>query len=127
MDRIDLQVWMHPVPTEAVARRLKAESSREVAIRVRAARLRQAERFREEGISTNAEMSNRQSERHCRLDDECRRTLEDIMRRTGMSLRAWFRIIKVARTIADLEGEERIRPGHILEAAGYRLLDRGKI
>lgn len=127
MDRIDLQVWMHPVPTEAVARRLKAESSREVALRVRAARLRQAERFREEGISTNAEMSNRQSERHCRLDDECRRTLEDIMRRTGMSLRAWFRIIKVARTIADLEGEERIRPGHILEAAGYRLLDRGKI
>lgn len=127
MDRIDLQVWMHPVPTEAVVRRLKAESSREVALRVRAARLKQAARFREEGISTNAEMSNRQSERHCRLDDECRRTLEDIMRRTGMSLRAWFRIIKVARTIADLEGEERIRPGHILEAAGYRLLDRGKI
>lgn len=127
MDRIDIQVWMHPVPTEAVIRRAKAEGSREVARRVSAARRRQAERFEGEGICTNAEMSNRQTERHCPLDEECRHTLERIMENTGMSLRAWFRIIKVARTIADLEGEERIRPGHILEAAGYRLLDRGKI
>lgn len=127
MDRIDLQTWMHPVPTEAVLRRVKAESSSEVASRVRAARLRQARRFSGEGISTNAEMSNRQTEKFCPLDDECRRTLESIMNSTGMSLRAWFRIIKVARTIADLEGEERIRPGHLMEAAGYRLLDRGKI
>lgn len=127
MDRIDLQVWMHPVPTEAVTRRGKAESSREVARRVCSARSRQAARFKGEGISTNAEMSNRQTEKYCPLDEECRQTLERIMKSTGMSLRAWFRIIKVARTIADLEGEERIRPGHIMEASGYRLLDRGKI
>ncbi len=127
MDRIDLQVWMHPVPTEAVTRRDKAESSREVARRVCSARSRQAVRFKGEGISTNAEMSNRQTEKYCPLDEECRQTLERIMKSTGMSLRAWFRIIKVARTIADLEGEERIRPGHIMEASGYRLLDRGKI
>ncbi len=127
MDRIDLQVWMHPVPTEAVIRRGKAESSLLVANRVCAARRRQAERFVAEDISTNAEMSNRQTERHCPLDEECRRAMEKIMENTGMSLRAWFRIIKVARTIADLEGEERIRPGHIMEAAGYRLLDRSKV
>lgn len=127
MDRIDLQVWMHPVPTEAVTRRGKAESSREVARRVCSARSRQAARFKGEGISTNAEMSNRQTEKYCPLDEECRQALERIMKSTGMSLRAWFRIIKVARTIADLEGEERIRPGHIMEASGYRLLDRGKI
>lgn len=127
MDRIDLQVWMHPVPTEAVTRRGKAESSREIARRVCSARSRQAARFKGEGISTNAEMSNRQTEKYCQLDEECRQTLERIMKSTGMSLRAWFRIIKVARTIADLEGEERIRPGHIMEASGYRLLDRGKI
>lgn len=127
MDRIDLQVWMHPVPTEAVMHRGRSESSREVAKRVSAARRRQAARFAGEGICTNAEMTNRQTERHCPLDDECRSTLEKIMENTGMSLRAWYRIIKVARTIADLEDEERIRPGHIMEAAGYRLLDRGKV
>ena len=127
MDRIDLQVWMHPVPAETVIRHGKAESSSAVALRVQKARLRQIARFAGEGISTNAEMSNRQTEKFCPLDDECRCALESILKSTGMSLRAWFRIIKVARTIADLEGAESIRPGHLMEAAGFRLLDRSKI
>ena len=79
MDRIDLQVWMHPVPTEAVTRRGKAESSREVARRVCSARSRQAARFKGEGISTNAEMSNRQTEKYCPLDEECRQALEGLV------------------------------------------------
>ena len=127
MDRIDLQVWMHTVPPEVAARGGKRESSAEVARRVLAAREIQRRRFRDEGIGTNAEMSNRQVRKYCPLSAECTAALEKIMSGSGMSLRAWFRIIKLARTIADLEGGESISPDHIREAAAFRLLDRDKI
>ena len=69
-------------------------------------------------------MSNRDIERFCPLSDTCRETLERLMTKMGFSMRAYFRIIRVARTIADLEGAEDIRPEHLLEAASYRFLDR---
>ena len=69
-------------------------------------------------------MDIKQTERFCPLDEDCRKTLENLMVKMGFSMRAYFRIIKVARTIADLEGARDISPAHLLEAASYRFLDR---
>ena len=124
MDRIDLHVWMHPVPADRIVRAQKAESSEAVAARVLKARIAQKHRFAAEDIATNAEMSLKQLERFCPLSESCRIALEGLMTKMGFSMRAYFRIIKVARTIADLEGAGDIRPAHLLEAASYRFLDR---
>lgn len=124
LDRIDLHVWMHPVPADRIVRAQKAEPSEVVAARVRKARIAQKHRFATETFSVNAGMGNRQIERYCPLGEACRTTLENLMSRTGFSMRAYFRIIRVARTIADLEGADDIRPVHLLEAASYRFLDR---
>ena len=136
MDRIDLQLWIHPVGTSALIEGRKGEPSADIARRVRLARDLQRERFRGEGIFTNAEMSSRQLERFCVLDDDCKDTLERIIDRLGLSARAYTRIIRIARTIADLEAVAEalrsgaapvagpIRSAHLLEAAGYRFLDR---
>ena len=69
-------------------------------------------------------MSNKQIEKYCPLDKACLDTLGNIMEQMKLSMRAYFRIIRVARTIADLEGTPDIRPGHLLEAASFRFLDR---
>ena len=133
MDRIDLQIWVKslsavellglagggPLPQE--------ESSAAIAARVARARAVQEARFEGTGIHTNAAMSARQIEQYCRLSEECRRTLEKILDRMGLSARAYTRILKVARTIADLAGEPDILPAHLLEAAGFRFLDRRKL
>lgn len=84
----------------------------------------QKKRFAGEPIFTNAEMDNKQIEKYCPLSDACRTALEKIMNRSHMSMRAFYRIIRVARTIADIDGSEEIMPGHIVEAAGYRFLDK---
>ena len=72
-------------------------------------------------------MNARQIERYCALSDECRKTLEKILDRMGLSARAYTRILKVARTIADLAAEPDILPAHLMEAAGFRFLDRRRI
>ena len=84
----------------------------------------QHERLRADGIFSNSQMSPRQIRRHCPLDAECERMLESAMTRLGLSARAYDRILKVSRTIADLEGLEEIRPAHVAEAVSYRSLDR---
>ena len=127
LDRIDIHLWMHPVPPGKLVNRQKGESSAAVAARVLAARSVQAERFRDEGIATNSEMDSRQLERYCPLDDECKDLCEKLILRQGLSARAFTRIIKVARTIADLAGERNILPQHLAEASGYRFLDRRNI
>ena len=124
LDRIDLQVWMRSVPADKIVRAQKAEPSEAVAARVLKARIAQKHRFATEPVTTNAEMSVRQVERYCPLNEACRTTLENLMAKMGFSMRAYYRIIKVARTIADLEGAADIRPAHLLEAASYRFLDR---
>ena len=124
MDRIDLHLWMHPVPAERIMRAQKAEPSEAVAARVLKARIAQKHRFATDDIAVNAEMSLKQIEHYCPLSEACRTTLENLMVKMGFSMRAYFRIIRVARTIADLEGSGDIRPAHLLEAASYRFLDR---
>ena len=124
LDRIDLHVWVNPVDTRRLIDRPKAESSAAVASRVAAARQVQAERFRAEGINTNAEMSNAQMEKYCPLSDDCKTLLENIIERLGLSARAYSRIVRISRTLADLAGQRDILPVHISEAAGYRFLDR---
>ena len=127
MDRIDIQLWMHPVESRQLVERRPAESSAVVAERVLKAREIQRKRFAGDGIFCNAAMNNRLIERYCPLDKECRELLETIIDRMGLSARACTRIIKLARTIADLAGSPDIRPEHLSEAAGYRFLDRQNI
>ena len=124
MDRIDLQVWMRPVDSGRILQAGKAEPSSEIAKRVMKARLTQKFRFAGEPILTNSEMTNKMIERYCPLSEECRRTMAEMIARMGLSMRAYFRIIKVARTIADLAGSDDIKVAHLVEAAGYRFLDR---
>lgn len=133
MDRIDIQVFLSPVDPGKLVARSKAESSAEVAARVRKARDIQIARFAEEnnvddmGTFCNAAMSNRMIEKYCRLSDGCKEILEKIINNMGLSARACNRIIRLARTIADLSGKEDILPEHIIEAAGYRFLDKQSI
>ena len=127
MDRIDIQLWMHPVDSRQLVERRHAESSAVVAARVLKAREIQRRRFEGDGIFCNAAMNNRLIEKYCPLDKDCKELLERIIDRMGLSARACTRIIKLARTIADLAGEPDIRPEHLSEAAGYRFLDRQNI
>jgi len=124
MDRIDIQCWLHTVPSESIMNARKGECSADIAARVLKARIEQKNRFVKEDINTNAEMSNKQIERYCPLSDACKETMARLMNALGLSMRAYFRIIKVARTIADLAGERDILSRHLVEAAGYRFLDR---
>jgi len=92
--------------------------------RVIAARERQRSRLTEEKIFSNAEMTPRMIRRYCRIDSDSEQMLERAMTRLGLSARAYDRILKVSRTIADLEGWDEIRSAHVAEAVGYRSLDR---
>lgn len=124
LDRIDVHLWLHPVASQKMLENRKGESSAEVAARVLKARIAQKHRFAKEEIFTNAEMDNRCIEKYCVLSPACREALEKLMERMQLSMRAFYRIIRVARTIADLDGAEDIKPGHIVEAASYRFLDK---
>lgn len=124
MDRIDLQVWVKSPLASDILSTGKAESSALIAARVAKTRERQQLRFKGEEIFTNAGMNNRMIEKYCPLDDECRNLLNSLIEKTGLSMRAYFRIIRVARTIADMDDEQNILPHHLMEAAGYRFLDR---
>ena len=124
MDRIDLHVEITPVSREELSSTEPAEASEVVRERVMRARERQAERFRGTGIYTNTMMSSAMLRQFCPLSDSARRLLDGAMERLQLSARAYDRIIKVARTIADLEGAEDISPLHISEAITYRSLDR---
>ena len=129
MDRIDIQLWMSPVDPRRLVERPEAESSAAVAARVLRAREIQRRRFEKGGdsIFCNAAMNNRQIEKYCPLSPSCKAVLERVIERMGLSARACTRIIKLARTIADLAGNPDILPQHISEAAGYRFLDKQNI
>lgn len=127
MDRIDIQLWMKPIDPKKLVNRAPAEASAVVAERVMKARDIQKERFRDEGIFCNAGMTNRMIDKYCRLDKECQQLLEKVIEHMGLSARACSRILKLARTIADLEGVENITAAHLTEAASYRFLDKQQL
>lgn len=127
MDRIDLQLVVPRIEARRLVDRKPAESSAAIAARVLKAREIQRKRFEGEGIFCNSAMNNRQTEKFCPLDRNCKELLERIIDTMGLSARACNRIIKLARTIADLDGARDIMPQHLSEAAGYRFLDRQNI
>lgn len=126
LDRIDIHVDVPAVRFKELADRgaPEGEDSATVRARVIAARARQLERFRGSPVFANAQMPPRFIRRYCRLDAAGERLLEQAMTRQGLSARAYDRILKVSRTVADLEASEEIRPRHVSEAVGYRSLDR---
>ncbi|MDF0645883.1 MAG: YifB family Mg chelatase-like AAA ATPase [Nitrospira sp.] len=124
-DRIDIHIEVPPVPVrEFHDRGAEPESSSAIRTRVLEARSRQSARYRDDGIHTNAQLKPRLVKRYCGLDHSGRELLERAMVRLGLSARAHGRILRVARTIADLAGCERIDSVHVAEAVQYRSLDR---
>lgn len=126
LDRIDIHVEVPPVAYRDLRNASVSESSVVIRERVTAARHRQTLRFAGEKIRTNAQMQNRHIKKYCAIDDASARLLEAAVEKFGLSARAYNRVLKIARTIADLAGEAGISPEHIAEAVQYRSLDRNK-
>ena len=125
LDRIDIHIEVAPVPFEKLSEDRKGESSIDIRKRVVAARDIQTQRFEEfKGVHYNAQMNTKLIETYCTLDEASKQLLKTAMERLNLSARAYDRILKVARTIADLEGTEKINGSHISEAIQYRSLDR---
>ena len=126
LDRIDIHIEVPAVQYKELRGGAAAEGSSEIRARVLAARERQADRFAQatERIYSNAQMSTRQIRIFCELSSDAERLLERAMQQQGLSARAHDRILKVARTIADLEGDQALTVKHIAEAIQYRTLDR---
>lgn len=125
LDRIDIHIEVVPVDYENLAETAPSESSAVIRERiVRAREIQSARLAAYDGIHCNAQMTPAMIRRHCHLDDTGGRLLRAAMERRGLSARAYDRILKVSRTIADLDGSEGIRPDHLSEAINYRNLDR---
>jgi len=124
LDRIDIHIEVPAVKYADLAAKPPGEGSAEIRERVRAARNVQQERFKDQKIYSNAQMTPRLIRQHCEIDDDSRRHLEHAMTKMGLSARAYDRILKVSRTLADLDRLEHIQARHISEAIQYRSLDR---
>ncbi|MFV0530720.1 MAG: YifB family Mg chelatase-like AAA ATPase [Flavobacteriales bacterium] len=125
LDRIDLHIEVNPVPFEELSEERKGEKSIDIRKRVTQARDIQSERFEKfNQLHYNAQMGPKQLDRFCKLDDQSILLLKTAMDRLNLSARAYDRILRVARTIADLSRHQNIKPEHIAEAIQYRSLDR---
>jgi magnesium chelatase family protein len=132
MDRIDIQCEITPVPFKDLSQVKEGEPSSAIRERVIRARKIQEERFAKENekngkerIHCNAQMTEKMIHKYAKPDEEGMEMLRKAMERFSLSARAYSRILKVARTIADLDGSEQVKSQHIAEAIGYRMLDRG--
>ena len=125
LDRIDIHIEVTPVPFEKLSEERKGEGSVEIRKRVTSAREIQTLRFSElENVHYNAQMNTKQIRLYCKLDEKSKSLLKNAMERLNLSARAYDRILKVARTIADLSGDSDLNGDHISEAIQYRSLDR---
>ena len=124
LDRIDLHIEVDNVTYDELATTPNAESSDKIKQRINKARNIQLNRFKDAGIYSNGRMSNQMVDEFCAIDKESDNLLRNAFSKLGLSARAYVRIRKVARTIADLEESEQIKTSHIAEAIGYRTLDR---
>ena len=126
LDRIDIQCEITPVPFKDISKAAQGEPSAKIRERVIKARDIQANRFKDfKGIHCNAQMSERMIHQFAEPDEAGIEMLRMAMEKLSLSARAYNRILKVARTIADLENSENVTPQHLAEAIGYRTLDRG--
>ncbi len=125
LDRIDIHVEVNPVPFDKLSDERRGEPSKHIRQRVIEARKIQTERFKNKNkIHYNAQMNSKEIRKFCQLDDTSLSLLKNAMEKLNLSARAYDRILKVARTIADLENEKEIQSSHIAEAIQYRSLDR---
>ena len=124
LDRIDIQVEVPALRYQELASRDAGEPSSVIRQRVNAARQIQLARFQKRNLHANAQMGTRDIKKYCAVKQEAEKLLEVAINKLGLSARAYSRVLKVARTIADLEGSEDIQPSHVSEAIQYRSLDR---
>jgi magnesium chelatase family protein len=124
LDRIDIHIEVEPVDYDELASKAKEEPSEEIRKRVNRAREIQRRRFEGTGITCNAKMSPKMTKEYCVLSDEASALLKASFEKLGLSARAYDKLLRIARTIADLEGCENIETAHISQAIQYRSLDR---
>lgn len=124
LDRIDIHIEVASVKYEKLNQKVKEETSSQIRKRVNIARKIQQERYKEHGIYSNSELTPKLIEIYCQLDDKASQILNIAFEKLGLTARAYGRILKVARTIADLEPSKNITSKHLAEAIQYRNLDR---
>ncbi len=125
LDRIDLHIHVNPVKYQELSSKAEGERSEQIRERVIKARELQLRRFKgRKGLFANSNMSGKEIKEFCAIDSACEELMKNAITRLGLSARAYDRILKVSRTIADLEGSKKLNTGHISEAIQYRSLDR---
>ena len=124
LDRIDIHVDVPSLKYREISNETPSESSKEIKGRVDKARNIQEKRFKTKKVYCNSQMTVRHIKKHCELDEACKNLMEMALDKLGLSARAYSRVLKLSRTIADLEGEMNIKSQHISEAIQYRTLDR---
>ncbi len=124
LDRVDIHLDVPRVPYKELSLDDSGERSEKIRERVMEARIIQLRRFKEDGIYSNGQMRTKHIKKYCKLTPDARTLLESAMQRLGLSARAYSRILKVSRTIADLDHSDEIKPVHLSEAIQYRTLDR---
>lgn len=124
IDRIDIQIEVTPVKYQNLNSNFRSEKSSTIKERVNKARRLQIERYKSYHIFSNSQLSSQLIEKYCKLNKQSKNMLENAFNKLGLSARAYSKIIKVARTIADLEQKEQIETKHIAEAIQYRSLDK---
>lgn len=124
LDRIDIQIEVTPVKYKKLDSNENIETSKQIKQRVDMARQIQRNRYKEEKIYSNSQLTPKLIEKYCKLDTAGKNILQAAFEKLGLSARAYGRILKVARTIADLEQSEEIKQKHIAEAIQYRSLDK---